>query len=344
LLSVIDVEDRRMPRGTCKAVRIHEYGGPEKLRYEDVELAEPGPGQALVRHTAIGVNFADMHNRAGRYPMPFLPHVLGGEAAGIVEAVGSGVTEVAPGDRVAYASGGPAFPPGSYCEARLFDAGRLVLLPDEIDDTTAAGMLMKGLTAQYLLKSVHRVTPGDTILVHAAAGGVGLIMCQWASHLGARVIGVTSTEQKAGVARSNGCSHVLIYGEGDISRRVRQLTAGEGVPVVYDAVGRDTFDDSLASLRPHGKLVSFGTASGPVEPVDIFRLNRMGSLSIASAAFAWYVRSRDELLARAADLVDVVLKGAVKIEVNQTYKLAEAAKVHRAMESRGTIGASVLLP
>ena len=327
-----------------KAVRIHEYGGPEKLVYEDIEIGDPGPGQALVRHTAIGLNFADTHNREGRYPLPALPHVLGGEAAGVVEAVGPGVTDVRVGDRVAYAAGGPAFPPGSYAEARLFDASRLVLLPDEIDDRTAAGMLVKGLTAQYLLRSVHPVGPGDTILVHAASGGVGTILCQWANHLGARVIGVVGSPEKVETAAESGCLHVLVAGEDDVPRRVRALTAGEGVPVVFDGVGRDTFEVSLSSLRPHGKLVSYGTASGKIPPFDVFRLNGLGSLSITSAAFAWFFRSRPELLSRAADLLDVVLRGAVRVRVNQVFRLADAAEAHRALESRRTRGASVLVP
>jgi NADPH2:quinone reductase len=327
-----------------KAIRIHEYGGPDKLRYEDVEVGEPGPGEAYVRHTAIGLNFADTHNREGRYPLPHLPHVLGGEAAGVVEAVGPGVTDVKVGDRVAYAAGGPAFPPGSYSEARLFDASRLVLLPDEIDDVTAAGMIVKGLTAQYLLKSVYPVGPGDTIVVHAAAGGVGQILSQWANHLGARVIGVVGSPEKARLALENGCTHALVSSADDVPGRVRQLTAGEGVPVVFDAVGRDTFDVSLECLRPRGTMVSFGTASGAVPPFDLFRLNKMGSLTITSAAFAWFVRSRAELLSRASDLIDVVLRGAVRIHVNQTFRLADAAEAHRSLESRKTQGASVLIP
>lgn len=327
-----------------KAVLIHEYGGPDKLRYEDIEVGEPGPGQAYIRHTAIGLNFADTHNREGRYPLPSLPHVLGGEAAGIVEKVGPGVTEVKPGDRVAYAAGGPAFPPGSYAEARVFDASRLILLPDEIDDITAAGMIVKGLTAQYLLRSVYPVRPGETILVHAAAGGVGTVLTQWARHLGARVIGVVGSDEKAELARENGCHHVIVSSREDIAGRVRQLTAGEGVPVVYDGVGRDTFEASLSSLRPHGLLVSFGTASGRVPPFDLFHLNLLGSLSVTSAAFAWFVRSRAELLSRANELLDVVLRGAVRIKVEQTFPLAEVAEAHRALESRRTRGASVLIP
>jgi NADPH:quinone reductase len=327
-----------------KAVRVHEYGGPEKLRYEDIEVGEPGPGQAYVRHTAIGLNFADTHNREGRYPLPSLPHVLGGEAAGVVEKVGPGVSDVKVGDRVAYAAGGPAFPPGSYSEARLFDAARLVLLPGEIDDITAAGMIVKGLTAQYLLKSVYPVGPGDTILVHAAAGGVGTVLTQWANHLGARVIGVVGSKEKAELARRNGCHHALVSAFEDVPQRVRQLTGGEGVPVVFDGVGKDTFQVSLHCLRPRGLLVSYGTASGKVPPFDIFDLNRLGSLSVTSAAFAWFMRSRAELLSRAADLMDVVLRGAVKVQVNQTFRLADAADAHRALEERRTQGASVLIP
>ena len=327
-----------------KAVRIHAYGGLEQLRYEDIEIGEPGPGVALVRHTAIGVNFADLHNREGRYPMPSLPHVLGGEAAGIVEAVGAGVTLVKPGDRVAYAAGGQKFAPGSYAEGRLFPAERLIPLPKEIGDVAAAALFTKGLTAQYLLKSVYPVRAGDTIVVHAAAGGVGLFLAQWASHLGARVIGIVGSEDKAAMALANGCQHVLLSQEADIPARVRSLTGGEGVPVVFDSVGKDTFELSLDCLRPHGLMVSYGTASGRVPPFDLFALNSKGSLSVTSAAFAWFVRSREELLSRAADVVDVVLRGAVKIHVNQQFALADAAKAHRALETRKTVGSTVLIP
>ncbi|KPL54987.1 quinone oxidoreductase [Prosthecomicrobium hirschii] len=327
-----------------KAVRIHAYGGPEQLRYEDIDLAPPGPGEALVRHRAIGVNFADLHNREGRYPVPSLPHVLGGEAAGVVEALGPGTEGLRVGDRVAYAAGGPKFAPGSYAEARLFPADRLIPLPDEIDDVTAAALFTKGLTAQYLIRSVFPVGPGQTILVHAAAGGVGLLLCQWAAHLGARVIGVVSTPEKAAVARANGCRHVILAGDPDIPGRIRSLTAGEGVPVVYDSVGHDTFELSLDCLKPRGLMVSFGTASGKVPPLDLFTLNRKGSLSVTSAAFAWFVQSREELRARAADVIDAVLSGVVKVHVHSQVPLAEAAEAHRALESRRTIGATVLIP
>ncbi len=327
-----------------KAVRIHAYGGPEQLRYEDIEIGEPGPGEAFVRHAAIGVNFADLHNCQGRYPLPHLPHVLGGEAAGVVEAVGPGVTQVKPGDRVAYAAGGPKFAPGSYAEGRLFPAERLIPLPKEINDIAAAALFTKGLTAQYLLKSVYPVGPGDTIVVHAAAGGVGLFLVQWARHLGARVIGIVSSDEKAALAQTNGCHHVLLTNETDIPTRVRSLTGGEGVPVVYDSVGTDTFDISLNCLRPRGLMVSFGSASGRVPPFDLFALNSKGSLSVTSAAFAWFVPNREELLSRAAEVVDVVLRGAVKIHVNQQFALADAAQAHHAIEARKTVGSTVLIP
>lgn len=327
-----------------KAVRIHAYGGPEQLRYEDIEIGPPGPGEAFVRHTAIGVNFADLHNCQGRYPLPHLPHVLGGEAAGVVEAIGLGVSNVKIGDRVAYAAGGPKFAPGSYAEGRLFAAERLIPIPKEIDDISAAALFTKGLTAQYLLKSVYPVKAGETIVVHAAAGGVGLFLVQWAKHLGARVIGVVSSEEKAELATRNGCQHVLLASEPDLANRVRSLTAGEGVPVVFDSVGKDTFEASLNCLRPRGLMVSFGSSSGRIPPVDLFTLNTKGSLSVTSAAFAWFVPNREELLSRAAEVVDVVLRGAVKIQINQHFSLSDAAQAHRAIESRKTLGSSVLIP
>ncbi|SPJ24580.1 quinone oxidoreductase family protein [Palleronia abyssalis] len=325
------------------AIRVHEYGGSDRLSVDSITLDPPAPGEARVRHRAIGLNFADIHNRAGRYPLPSLPHVLGGEAAGVVEAVGDGVTYVAPGDRVAYAAGGPAYPPGSYAEARNFPADRLIPLPDEIDDETAAGLVTKGLTAQYLLRGSYRVEPGQTILIHAAAGGVGSLLVQWAGAIGCRVIGVVSTEEKAEAVRKNGAEHVLL-GHEDIAARVRSLTAGEGVPVVYDSVGKDTFDASLASLRPNGTLVAFGTASGPVPPLDLFRLNQMGSLHVTSAAFAWFMRDRRELLSRANELFTMLLGGKLKIEINQRYALNDAARAHDEIEARKTTGISILKP
>ena len=325
-------------------VRIHEYGGPEVLRYEDVPIGAPGPGEVFVRHRAIGLNFADIHTRSGRYPVDSLPHAIGGEACGVIEAIGAGVDHVKLGDRVAYSTGGHALPRGTYTEARVLDADRMIALPDEISDEIAAAMVTKGLTAQYLLKDVYKIGPDDTVLIHAAAGGVGLILSQWARHLGAQVIGVVSTKEKAALAANHGCHHTILGGAEDIVERVRDLTDGEGVPVVYDAVGRDTFEVSLYSLRPRGMLVSYGTASGPIPPLDLFRLNQMGSLYVTSAAFYWHMRTREELLARAADLFDVVLGGAVKIVVNQRYALADVAQAHRDMESRATTGMSVLIP
>ena len=325
-------------------VRIHEYGGPEVLRYEDVPIGAPGPGEVLVRHRAIGLNFADIHTRSGRYPVDSLPHAIGGEACGVIEQVGQGVDHVGVGDRVAYSTGGHALPRGTYTEARVLDADRMIALPDAISDEIAAATITKGLTAQYLLKDVYPVGPDDTVLIHAAAGGVGLILSQWARHLGAQVIGVVSTEEKAALAVEHGCHHTILGGTEDIVARVRELTDGEGVPVVFDAVGKDTFDASLHSLRPRGMLVSYGTASGPIPPFDIFQLNALGSLYLTSAAFYWHMRTREELLQRAADLFDVVTSGAVKIIINQRYTLADVAQAHREMESRATTGMTVLIP
>jgi NADPH2:quinone reductase len=327
-----------------KAIRVHEYGGPDTLQFDEIPLEGPGHGEVLIRHRAIGVNYADIHTRNGRYPLPSLPHVIGGEGVGIVEELGVGVDHLRIGDRVAYSSGGHALPRGSYAEARALSADRLIVMPDEIEDETAAAMITKGLTAHYLLHDFFRVQPGHTILMHAAAGGVGVIMCQWARYLGARVIGIVSSEAKAEIALAHGCHHALVGDIDSIPARVRALTAGEGVPVVFDSVGQDTFEASLHSLRPRGTLVSFGTASGPIPPLDIFRLNEMGSLYVTSAAFHWHLRNREEVLARAADLIDVVLRGAVRIPVNQRYPLADAAQAHRDMESRATTGMSVLIP
>lgn len=332
--------------GTIKtrAIRVHEYGGPDALQFDEISLDPPGQGEVLIRHLAIGVNYADIHTRNGRYPLPSRPHVIGGEGVGVVEALGAGVDHLQIGDRVAYSSGGHALPRGSYAEARVLSADRLILMPDEIDDETAAAMITKGLTVHYLLHDVFHVGPGHTILVHAAAGGVGVIMSQWARHLGARIIGVVSSEEKAEIALAHGCHHALVGDIETIPARVRALTAGEGVPVVFDSVGQDTFEASLHSLRPRGTLVSFGTASGPIPPLDIFRLNEMGSLYVTSAAFHWHLRNREEVLARAADLIDVVLRGVVRIPVNQRYALSDAAQAHRDMETRATTGMSVLIP
>jgi NADPH2:quinone reductase len=326
-----------MPR--VNAVRVHRNGGPEELRYEAIDVGDPGPGEARVRHTAIGLNFTDIHHRTGRYPLP-LPHVIGMEAAGVVEAVGEGVTEVKPGDRVAYASDRPR----AYAEATVMPAWRLLKLPDGIDDETAAAVVLKGLTAQYLIRGAYAIKAGETILIHAAAGGVGLIMCQWALHLGVRVIGTVSTEEKAELARRNGCEHPILYTKEDVVARVRELTGGAGLPVVYDGVGAATFEKSLQCVRRRGLVVSYGTASGVIPPFDLFRLNRMGSLYVTSAGLADYTHTRAELVERANDLFAVVQSGAVKVEVRSRYPLAEAARAHRDLEARQTTGSSILLP
>lgn len=322
------------------AVRIHRHGGPEELRYEPVEIGPPGPGEARVRHTAIGLNFTDIHHRSGRYPLAQLPHVLGMEAAGVVEELGPDVSGFSVGERVAYASDRPR----SYSQATVMPVGRLVKLPASISDETAAALVLKGLTAQYLIRGAYPVRAGETILVHAAAGGVGLIMCQWARHLGVRVIGTVSTDEKAELARQNGCEHPIVYTRDDVVARVRELTGGAGLPVVYDGVGASTFEKSLACLRRRGLLVTYGSASGPIPPLDLFRLNRMGSLYVTSAGLADYTHDREELLARADDLFSVVTSGAVRIEVKQRYPLAEAARAHRDLEARRTAGSSILLP
>jgi NADPH:quinone reductase len=325
---------------SVKAVRIHRHGGPEELRVEEIAVESPGPGEARVRHTAIGLNFIDVHHRTGRYPLPGFPQVLGMEAAGLVEDVGSGVTQVQVGDRVAYAGERP----GSYCEVRVMPVRRLVRLPDGIGDETAAAMMLKGLTAHYLLHTSYRVANRDTVLIHAAAGGVGLILCQWAKHLGARVIGTVSSDEKASLAARYGCDHPIVYSREDVVARVRELSDGQGVPVVYDSVGADTFETSLACLKRRGILVSFGTASGPIPPFDLFRLNRMGSLFVTSPGIADHVDERAELLERAHDLCSAVAKGAVQIMIGQRYQLGEAAQAHRDLAGRVTCGSTVLLP
>ncbi len=325
---------------SVNAVRVHKNGGPEELRYEAVEVGAPGPGEARVRHTAIGLNFTDIHHRTGRYPLPQLPHVIGMEAAGVVDAVGDGVVEVKAGDRVAYA----AEKPRAYAQATIMPAWRLVKLPDFIDDETAAALILKGLTAQYLIRGAYPIRAGETILIHAAAGGVGLILCQWARHLGVRVIGTVSTAEKAELARQNGCDHPILYTQEDVVARVRELTGGAGLPVVYDGVGASTFESSLKCLRRRGLAVSYGSASGVIPPFDLFRLNRMGSLYVTSAGLADYTRDRDELLERAGDLFAVVRSGAVRVEVHQRYPLADAARAHRDLEARRTLGSSILLP
>ena len=322
-----------------KAIRIHETGGPEVMIWEDVPGRQPGPGEALVRHGAVGVNFIDVYHRTGLYPAA-LPTVLGLEAAGVVEAVGPGVVEVQVGDRVAYAGG----PLGAYAERRVIPADRLVPLPHDISDVQAAGMMLKGMTAQYLLRRTFPVAAGDTVLVHAAAGGVGLILCQWAKHLGATVIGTVGSEEKAALAKAHGCDHPILYKSQDFVARVRELTDDAGVPVVYDGVGADTFLKSLDCLRPLGMMVSFGQSSGKIPPVDLGILSAKGSLFVTRPTLMTYTAQRQDLMASAVELFDVVRHGFVRIEVGATRPLAEAADAHRDLVGRRTTGSTVLLP
>jgi NADPH2:quinone reductase len=320
-------------------IRFHRTGGPEVLQLEDLPAGEPGPGQVRVRHTAIGVNYIDTYHRTGLYPLP-LPAVPGTEAAGVVEAVGAGVTLVAPGDRVAYAGGTP----GSYCQVRVMPPDRLLKLPAGVDDRQAAAMLLKGMTVQYLVTRTFPVKPGDTVLLHAAAGGVGLIACQWLKALGATVIGTVGTDEKAALARAHGCDHAIVYTREDFAARVRELTGGRGVPVVFDPVGKSTFQGSLDCLQPRGTMVSFGNASGAVPPVDLLQLSTRGSLYVTRPTLVSYTSTRVELEATAADLFEMVSTGKVKVGVSATYPLAEAAQAHRDLEARKTTGSLVLLP
>ncbi len=322
-----------------KAIRIHAPGGPEVMRYEDVPTPEPAPGEALIRHEAIGLNYIDVYFRTGLYKAPSLPATLGMEGAGVVVAVGDGVTAVKPGDRVAYASA----PIGAYATERTISADRLVHVPDNISTQTAAAMMLQGMTAEYLVRRVHQVKAGETIVVHAAAGGVGLILCQWAKHLGATVIGVVSSEAKAATASAHGAAHVIV-GHANLAAEVKRITGGAMVPVVYDSVGKDTFMASLDCLAPLGLMVSFGNSSGPVPPFDISVLGAKGSLFLTRPSLASYTSSRADLQESAKALFDVVGSGAVKIEINQTFPLADAAAAHRALESRQTTGSTVLLP
>ena len=322
-----------------KAVRVHNYGGPEVLRYEDVEVGKPGPGQLRVRHHAIGVNYIDTYFRTGQYPAPSLPFVLGNEAAGEVVEVGEGIAGFKPGDRVAY-----VITLGNYAEERLADVKFVVKLPDSVDYDTAAAMMLKGMTVQYLLRRTFAVKPGDTILFHAAAGGVGLIATQWAKHLGATVIGTVGSQEKAELAKKNGCDHVILYREEDVAKRVREITKGEGVPVVYDGVGKATFQGSLDSLKPFGVLVSFGSASGPIEAFNLGILAQKGSLYVTRPTLMTHMAKRETLDEIAKNLFDVVSGGAVKIPIHSRRKLSEAEAVHRALEGRETTGATIMHP
>ena len=315
-------------------IRIHRHGGSEELQWEEFDIPEPGPGQVLLRQTAIGLNFIDVYHRTGLYPqtMPFIP---GSEGAGVVEQVGEGVSVVSVGDRVAYAGA-----VGAYCERRVIAADRLVRLPPDVSDETAAAMMLQGMTVQYLIRTTHRVTAGETILIHAAAGGIGLILCQWAKSLGATVIGTVSSHDKAELARANGCDHPIVTGEADFVAVVKELTAGVGLPVVYDSIGRDTFHKSLSCLRPLGTLVLFGQSSGAVEPIDPNILAR-GSYFLTRPTLGSFVSTRADLELVAGELFAAVASGAVRISVNQKYPLRDAARAHDDLEGRRTTGSTV---
>jgi NADPH2:quinone reductase len=321
------------------AIRIHQPGGPEVLRWEEVDLAPPAPGEARVRHHAVGLNYIDVYHRNGLYPLP-LPSGIGLEGAGVVEAVGDDVTDVRVGDRVAYAG----VPIGAYAEARNIPTHRLLKLPDAISFDTGAAMMLQGLTAAYLLRRTYRVQPGDAVLIHAAAGGVGLLATQWAKALGALVIGTVGSPAKAELAKAHGCDHVINYNTENFSQRVREITGGEGVAVVYDGVGKDTFAGSLDSLRPMGMMVSYGNASGPVPPLDLILLSQKGSLFITRPTLMNYTAKRADLVALGEELFGVVGSGQVKVEVNQRYALKDAAQAHRDLEARKTTGSTILLP
>jgi NADPH:quinone reductase len=322
----------------AKAVRYHKQGGPEVLQYEEVQVGDPGPGQARIRHAAIGVNFVDTYQRSGLYPMP-LPQVAGNEGAGVVEAVGPGVTDLKPGDRIAYTG-----LPGSYCDVRVVPAERLVKLPQGISDEQAASMMLKGLTVHYLIHTTYAAKRGETVLWHAAAGGVGLIACQWLKALGVTVIGTAGSDEKASLAKAHGAEHVINYSRENFVERVKSLTGGKGLPVVYDAVGKTTWEGSLDCLRPRGLMVSFGNASGPVPPVNLGILSAKGSLYVTRPTLATHIASRADLVERASSLFEIVKSGKVKIETTGRYKLADAQKAHRDLEGRKTTGSIVLQP
>ncbi len=322
-----------------KAIRIHQTGGPEVLRWENVEVGDPGAGEIRLKHSAVGLNYIDTYHRSGLYPLEY-PAVLGMEGAGVVEALGEGVSDLKEGDRVAYASP----PVGAYAEERLIPADRVVKIPASVSDETAAAMMLQGMTAEYLLRRTYKVKKGDTILFHAAAGGVGLIACQWAKHLGATVIGTVGSQEKATLARAHGCDHPILYREESFVERVREITDGKGVPVVYDSIGKDTFMDSLDCLSPHSLLANFGSASGPVPPFDLGLLAAKGSLYVTRPSLMTYNAAREDMVGSAKALFEVVGSGAVKIEINQSYKLAEAEQAHRDLEGRKTTGSTILLP
>jgi NADPH2:quinone reductase len=322
----------------AQAIRLHETGGPEVLKLETLEVGAPGPGEARVRHSFIAVNFIDIYFRTGRYPMP-LPNGLGSDAVGIVEEVGPGVTDVKPGDRVGYLLG----PQGAYADVRVMPAAVLIPLPEGVSDRTASTLMMKGMTAQYLFRQVFPLKGGETILYHAAAGGVGLIACQWARAMGVTMIGTVSTDEKAAIAKANGCAHTIVTSRENIAKRVREITDGKGVPVVYDSVGKDTLEASLDSLQPRGSLISNGTTSGPVV-IDSQTLAVKGSIWVTRPAMMHYITPRTHMLAMAEELFGHVLAGRIVSEPKQSFALADAADAHRALESRATTGATVLVP
>jgi len=321
------------------AVRIHAAGGPEVLAFEEVKVPDPGPGEARVRHTAIGVNYIDNYHRSGLYPLQ-LPSGIGQEAAGVVEAVGPDVTWLRKGDRVAYAGG----PLGAYSTERVMPADRLVKIPDGIDDVTAATLMLKGLTVQYLFRQTYVLKAGETILFHAAAGGVGLIACQWARELGVDMIGTVSSDAKAELAKAHGCAHTIVYTREDFVARIKELTGGKGVPVVYDSIGKDTFPQSLDCLAPRGLFVSYGSSSGPIAAFNLGILGQKGSLYVTRPTLFTYAAKREALTAMADDVFKLVLAAKIKSEARQRFPLRDAAAAHRALESRATTGATVLLP
>jgi len=321
------------------AIRFTTYGGPDVLQWEPVTVGDPGPGEARVRHTAVGLNYIDTYQRSGLYKVP-LPSSLGSEAAGVVEAVGAGVTDVKPGDRVAY-SGGPL---GAYAEVRVMPAERLVVLPDAVPDRVAATMMLKGLTVQYLFRQTYVLKPGETILFHAAAGGVGSIACQWAKALGVTMIGTVSSDEKAAIAKANGCAHTINYTRENFVERVKEITGGKGVPVVYDAVGKDTFPGSLDCLSPRGLFVSFGNSSGPIGNFDILLLSQKGSLYATRPTLVTYASPRSNLLKMADEMFGLLAAGKIKNDARQTYALKDAAQAHRDLEARKTTGSTLLLP
>ena len=322
------------------AIHIHKTGGPEVMSWEEYDPGTPGEGEVLIIHEAVGLNFIDVYHRSGLYPLPSLPAVLGLEGAGRVEMVGDGVSDFIKGDRVAYAG----VPPGAYSEKRCIPAHRLVKLPNEISTHDAAGMMLQGMTARYLLHGCFKVNPGTTILIHAASGGVGSILCQWANHLGAVTIGTVGSKEKADKAKANGCTHTILYQEEDFQTAVKDFTKGRGVNAVYDSVGKSTFMKSLDCLQPLGTMISFGQSSGPIEPFDLGLLAAKGSLFLTRPSLMQYTAKREDLLAHADDLFKVVISGAVKIDITREYALKDAAQAHMDLEGRKTTGSAVLLP